>query len=236
MDNLVAVAIHDAKNTLNALGVCLEEAKRDFAGRPDSAAKVAAQSPALARATAIAAKLSSRLVELLALYRAGENCLHLSIEDHRLADFVADVMEELAESQVGERQIVIETDFPATAEIGEWAFDAYLVKFALLDALRNAQRFARQRIRFSLVRQPGEGIRFRVEDDGEGYSQAILRSNETGDMPSPEAMTDAGSGLGLRFARTIAASHATPEGGRGRLELANDGFSCGGASLVMVLP
>jgi len=234
MDDLVAVAIHDAKNTLHALGVCLAEARRDFAGKADSAVKV--PSPALERAMAMAAKLSNRLVELLALYRAGENCLRLSIEDHNLADFVADVMVEFAESQVGNMKIDIETDFPAIAEIGEWAFDAYLVKFALLDALRNSQRFARQRIRFSLVRQPGNGIRFRIEDDGAGYPQDLLRDNEADDMIFREAMTDAGSGLGLRFARTIAGCHVTPEGGRGQLVLANDGFASGGAGLVMILP
>lgn len=234
MDDLVAVAIHDAKNTLHALGVCLAEARRDFAGKAGSAVKV--PSPALERAVAMAAKLSNRLVELLTLYRAGENSLGLSIEDHSLADFVADVMNEFAESRVGDLKIDIETDFPAVAEIGEWAFDAYLVKFALLDALRNAQRFARQRIHFSLVRQPGSGIRFRIEDDGAGYPQEILRGNEADDMVFREAMTDAGSGLGLRFARTIARSHVTPEGGRGQLVLANDGFAGGGASLAMTLP
>jgi signal transduction histidine kinase len=234
MDDLVAVAIHDAKNTLHALSVCLVEAKRDFSGKDSSTDKV--PSLALERATAMAAKLSSRLVELLALYRAGENCLRLSIEDHSLADFIADVMEEFAGSQMGDRKTDIETDFSLAADIGEWAFDAYLVKFALLDALRNAQRFARQKIRFSLARQPGGGIRFRVEDDGAGYSPAILRSNETDDRAFWETMTDAGSGLGLHFARTIAASHVTPEGGRGRLELANDGFARGGAGLLMTLP
>ena len=104
MDSLVAAAIHDAKNSLNVLGVWLAEARREFAEKDQFPAD--APSPALAKATAITARLTGQLVELLALYRAGDGTLRLAVEDHSLADFLGDVMVELSgfnplESQSG---------------------------------------------------------------------------------------------------------------------------------------
>lgn len=232
MDALVAAAIHDAKNELSALGVWLAEAQREFLVQAHS------PSAALTRATAIATTLSSQLVELLALYRAGEGSLRLSVEDHYLDDFLADLMSELEQSRpatqaAGEEtaaEIAIARDFSATARISTWAFDAYLVKFALLDALRNALRSARQRVRFTLAANPAGGIRFDVEDDGEGYPEQVL--HDTGGAE----MSASSSGLGLTFARLIAARHATPAGRQGQLLLANDGLGGGGAHYALLLP
>lgn len=234
MDALVAAAIHDAKNALSALGVWLAEAQREFAAQAQK------PSPALSRATAIADTLSGQLVELLALYRAGEGSLRLTVEDHHLEDFLADLMAELAESRPvtlqgedrteAETTIIIDTDFDSTAKVGTWAFDAYLVKFALLDALRNALRHGHEHVRFSFALEAGGGIRFSIEDDGDGYPDAILRGENAADM------TTSGSGLGLSFARLIAARHATPGGRHGRLQLANDGLAAGGAHFSLVLP
>jgi signal transduction histidine kinase len=234
MDALVAAAIHDAKNSLSALGDWLSEAQREFstlAKKP---------SPALSRATAIANTLSGQLVELLALYRDGGGSLRLAVEDHHLEDFLTDLLAELAESrpvtQQGEdgnevvNTIVIDTDFASTARVATWAFDAYLVKFALLDALRNALRHAREHVRFAFSPEKDGGIRFDIEDDGAGYPDAILSNENSAEMSS------SGSGLGLSFARLIAARHATPGGRHGRLELANDGLSAGGARFSLVLP
>ncbi len=127
MDSLVAVAIHDAKNSLNALGVWLAAARRELAAKG-----LDESSPALERATEITARLTAQLVELLALYRAGEGTLRMAVEDHDLADFLADMMSELGHSDSADAPIVIETDFAAATKLGEWAFDAYLVKFVLL--------------------------------------------------------------------------------------------------------
>lgn len=210
MDSLVAAAIHDAKNALNALNAWLAEARRECSA------------PALDQAQAVAGRVSAQLVELLALYRAGQGTLRLAVEDQYLDDFLADVMVELAPTAAN---ITIETDFAATAAIGSWAFDAYQVKFVLLDALRNALRHAASRVRFTFAAESDGGIRFTIADDGPGFPDEVLASKAA-------AMTEASSGLGLIFARLIAMQHATPAGRRGRIELVN----AGGASFSLVLP
>lgn len=225
MEILLAAAIHDAKNALNSLGVWLDKAQRECGG----------QSPALVQAKAVTATISGQLVELLALYRAGEGNLRMAVEDQYLEDFLTDLMTELSATRTTDRSEGMEaqsiaTDFAAAKKIGAWAFDAYLVKFVLLDGLRNALRHARQQIRFAVAAEPGGGIRFSIADDGDGYPDSILRAESTAKM-SPDS-----SGLGLSFARVIAERHATPAGRRGRLELANDGLGKGGARLSLILP
>lgn len=211
MNPLIAGAIHDAKNGLTLLDTWLQEAHRS------------APSPALEEARAAAARISAQLVELLALYRAGENSLHLAIEDHDLAEFCEDVKAELI-LPPGSRDR-IESDFAAAARIGAWAFDAYQVTMVLQEALRNALRNGKQRIRFAVGAEAGGGLRFTVSDDGPGFPQEVLDG-------TAHAMDGAGSGIGLVFARLIAERHATPDGRHGRIELGNDG----GAVFALVLP
>lgn len=225
MEVLLAAAIHDAKNALNSLGVWLDKAQQECGG----------QSSSLIQAKAVTATISGQLVELLALYRAGEGNLRMAVEDQYLEDFLSDLMSELASTRPaddadGGAARSMETDFAAAKDIGAWAFDAYLVKFVLLDGLRNALRHARERIHFSIAEEPGGGIRFDIADDGEGYPDEILRAESTAKM-TPES-----SGLGLSFARVIAERHATPAGRHGRVDLANDGLGKGGARLSLILP
>ncbi|MBV2235769.1 MAG: hypothetical protein KUL75_09520 [Sterolibacterium sp.] len=248
MDSLVAVAIHDAKNSLNSLGVLLARARQDFSRREQVHSVQPADCPALKQAEALVGLLTGQLVELLAFYRAGEGSLRMSIEDHLLPDFLAEVMAEFAVSRSAEDVIRVETDFSVAEEIGPWVFDAYLVKFALLDALRNAVRHAHRKVRFSIGHLMAEGMRFTVEDDGPGYPEEILGdfgSTCNGWIGEAGSGTGGRTGLGLSFARLIASRHAVPSGQsrragqQGRLELANDGFAAEGgqgARLTLILP
>lgn len=211
MDSYVAAAIHDAKNALNVLNTWLGEARRDA---PASAALVQAQE--------VAGRVSAQLVELLTLYRAEQGTLRLAVEDHYIDDLLTDVMAELAAPPGA---VPVATDFAAAADIGAWALDAYQVKFVLLDALRNALRFAASRVRFAVAAEPGGGVRFVVADDGPGFPDEVLAGGA-------HAMSGRSSGLGLSFARLIAERHTTPAGAHGRVELKNDG----GAVFSLILP
>lgn len=211
MSPLIAGAIHDAKNGLNLLNTWLEEARR---GAP---------SAAIDEARAVAARVSAQLVELLALYRAGENNLRLAIEDHDLTDFCQEVTNEIILPPGS--AVRIESDTDAAALIGAWAFDAYQVKLVLQEALRNAVRHGARRARFAVATQTGGGLRFTVGDDGPGFPQEVLDGEA-------RAMDSDSSGIGLVFARLIAGRHATPGGRHGRIELSNDD----GAVFALVLP
>jgi signal transduction histidine kinase len=210
IDTLVAAAIHDAKNALLALDTQLAEAAR----RPASAD--------FATARATTARIAAQLAELLTLYRAQSGQLRLSVDDHDLTDFIDDTLAELGPLPTG---IAIDVDRDGAVKMGAWAFDAYLVKLVLLDALRNALRHAHSCVTLSLQAASG-GICFTVTDDGPGFPQALLGGTDN------IASTNGGTGLGLSFARLIATRHATPNGRHGRVELTNTP----GATLRIVLP
>jgi len=206
VDHLIAAAIHDAKNSLSSLGVWLDKAR----GEHDSAA--------LHHAADLAARVNAQLVELLALHRDGEGSLRMAVADHNLADFLADLQTELPPG--AERVLQV-----SSAEaLGEWAFDAYLVKFVLLDALRNALRHAHAKVKLNAVIEGGT-LHIDIDDDGPGFPTIVLQGEQG-------AMNAHSSGLGLVFARTIAERHRSPDGRHGRIELSNPK----GARFRLVLP
>jgi signal transduction histidine kinase len=205
MDTLVAAAIHDAKNGLNALNTWLGEARQQ------------APSPALDAAMEVSTRISAQLVELLAMYRAGEGTLRLAVEDHHLMDFCAETVAEVMPPAGTSGRIDIALAPDHSPEV--WAFDAYQVKLVLQDALRNALRHARTRVTLDAIAETGGGLRFCVSDDGPGFPAHVL-AGESG------AMDGSSSGLGLRFARLIATHHATPNGRHGRVELSNQDGAC----------
>ncbi|MDP2811442.1 MAG: HAMP domain-containing sensor histidine kinase [Rhodocyclaceae bacterium] len=213
MDTLVAAAIHDSKNVLNALNAALDDVGRDC------------PSPALDRARDMAARVSAQLVELLAIYREGQGSLRLAIDDHDVGDFLDDTLAEL--HPAGDGGIAPTCDSGPAREVGAWAFDAYLVRFVLLDALRNARRHARGAVCLSFAQEPSGSVRFTVADDGPGFPEDVLGGSQG-------AMSADSSGLGLTFARTIAERHATPDGRRGRIVMEN--APEGGARFSLILP
>ncbi len=231
MDPLVANVIHDAKNLLAVLVGQLAEIGHEYQRKTGEKGL-----PALLQAERLVERLNTGLVELLVLYRAGEGSLRLVIDDHELTDFLDEVMTGYAAE--GDGPVFLETDFSGAAEIGQWAFDAYQLRFVLADALRNARRHARSRVRFSLGRDPAGGIRFTVEDDGPGFGAGDgVPGGEEGVYPAAVTVMNAsGSGLGLRFARLVASHHATPGGHCGRVEMVNDGLGVGGARFSLILP
>lgn len=211
MDSLVAAALHDAKNALGVLEAWLDQAKQQ------------APTPALDQARATAQRINTQLVELLAIYRQEQGTLRMTVADQDLANFLDDLRADWVLPP--DSQLQVEWDKEDNAgRLGAWAFDGYLVKFVLLDALRNAQRQARSRISLSLERDDEGCLRFTVADDGPGFDA----DHEAA------AMAESSSGLGLTFARVIAERHRNLKGQCGRLEIKN--APEGGALFSLVLP
>ncbi len=209
-DPLVAAVVHDAKNALQALDTQLDAAQRrpastDFAALRSNVGRIAAQ-----------------LSELLTLYRAQNGQLRLAIDDHDLSDFIDDLLVEIGPLPPG---IALEVEREVALRVGAWAFDAYLVKLVLLDALRNALRHATGRVVLALDAPSHGGLCFCVSDDGPGYPASLLEENAG-------VASASGTGLGLAFARLIAERHAVPDGRHGRVELTN----LPGACLALRLP
>lgn len=203
MNELYAAVIHDVKNQLAELALRLGE-------RDDAQQEMV-----------IAMSAARRLSEMLLLIRQESELLSANPDSVDTADFLAILAAEYRELFPA---LAIDID---TAQAPAFAFfDDALVRLALSNAVHNACRSARSRVRLAALERDGM-LALEVADDGPGYPEAMLENR--GDTPT--AASSRGTGLGLYLARKIAELHKL-DGRHGRIELGNDG----GAVFRMYLP
>ncbi len=203
MNELYAAVIHDVKNQLAELALRLGE--RDDAQQEMVIAMTAAR----------------RLSEMLLLIRQESELLSANPDSVDTADFLAILAAEYRELFPA---LEFETDTGGAPAFA--FFDDALVRLALSNAVHNACRSARSRVRLAALERDGM-LALEVADDGPGYPEAMLENR--GDTPT--AASSRGTGLGLYLARKIAELHKL-DGRHGRIELGNDG----GAVFRMYLP
>lgn len=208
---LMATEFHEIKNQLGQLSLMLGET---LVERPDLAQPL--NEPRL-----LCERISERLVQVLTLYKRGQERLTLNIGAHSPADFVEQIRAQAA-SLAGPR---IEVTARTEDAPPFYFFDRYLVELAMLNAVHNALQYARRHIEISAVTDAG-GLCFQVRDDSDGYPAHILENQ--GRMPTQRP---GGTGLGLYFARVIAQAHDN-RGRHGELRLANKD----GATFSLWLP
>jgi hypothetical protein len=203
MNELYAAVIHDVKNQLAELALRLGE-------RADAQQEMN-----------IAMNAARRLSEMLLVVRQESEQLSVTPDSVDTADFLAILAAEYREL------------FPAltlnidTAHAPAFAFfDDALVRLALSNAVHNACRSARSRVRLA-AREQDRMLVLEVADDGPGFPDATLANS--GDTPT--SASSRGTGLGLYLARKIAELHQL-DGRCGRIELNNDK----GAVFRMFLP
>lgn len=202
MNTIAAATVHELKNLLGELTLSLDHIARS--GCPGAESQVAGARVACRRIT-------DKLVEMLTLYKLEGGHFSPAIDHHSPADFIEDLAHE-ARALAGDR-LVIEVE---SAQAPPFAFfDRDLVESAMMNALHNALRHARTRIRLTAASADDELI-FRVSDDGPGFPVGLIESP----LDAPRA-SHQGTGLGLWFASSVARAHAN-RGHTGRVELRND--------------
>jgi signal transduction histidine kinase len=210
--DIIASGVHDAKN------VIFDALTRIDVAREHARGGQAADAVPLLDEAAVALDRAARgLATLLSAYRLERHENPVAL----LPVVVADLIEEVllrAGSGGGEGLPVLEA-FCACDQI--WLLDRELVEEALVNAIQNARRYARRRIRLG-AEVAGDWLNLRVEDDGPGFD---------GDASTRRG---SGGGVGLIVGRRIARLHAR-HGKSGRLELVNGG-ELGGAVFSMWLP
>lgn len=210
--DVIASGIHDAKNSmfdaLARIGIATRAIQE---GRADEAL------PALAETEHAVIASAERLSKLLSAYRLARHENPVSMLPVGVRELVEDAVMRVAGT--GRDDVAIESDCGFD---GFWVCDRELVTDCLVNALQNAQRAARSRVRLS-VEQAEEGLAFIVADDGPGFPSE-LPAHEDGSR----------SGVGLFIARRIAHLHER-HGRHGQLVLGNGG-PLGGAAFRLVLP
>lgn len=208
---LMASEFHELKNQLGQLTLMLDEQGKEA---PELAARLNA--PRL-----LCQRIVDRLVQVLTLYRGGQQRLAPNLQALSPSEFVEQIAAQASSLSGG--RVAIVTHLEEAPPF--WFFDRYLTEIALLNAVHNALQYARSQIEISAETFEG-GLRLQVRDDSDGYPAHLLEHQAH--APAEHA---SGTGLGLYFAHAIAEAHEN-EGRLGQLTLSNDG----GAVFSLWLP
>ncbi|WP_303292111.1 sensor histidine kinase KdpD [Marinobacter sp. SS5-14b] len=209
---VLASAVHDMKNSLGMLLNSLDELRNEHE-------QTLAGSNKFNMLQYEAERMHNDLVQLLGIYRLGEDNLSAHIDEHFVPDFLAD---HLARHTPLLEGLGIEYEI-ASEEINGF-FDEDLLTGVLNNTINNAIRYTKSKIRLTGRQQDGYLV-LGVEDDGRGYPENM---QHTGTLNFKALDFQSGStSLGLFFASSVARLHS--EGERsGSIKLHNGGALGGG--------
>lgn len=209
---IIASAVHDMKNSLGMLLHSLDGLREEYEDKLGASARFNTLQYE-------AERVHSDLVQLLGLYRLGEQTLSAHAEEQFVPDFLS--------QQLARHRPLLEghdIDCQVDAEDISGYFDEDLLAGVLNNTINNAIRYTRSRILVTAQYSDGYLV-LGVEDDGEGYPEHMRKSG-----PVSFKSLDFQSGstsLGLFFASSVAQLHRDGER-RGFIRLHNDGRVGGG--------
>ncbi|MES2046962.1 MAG: HAMP domain-containing sensor histidine kinase [Pseudomonadota bacterium] len=218
----LASSAHDMKNSVSMLSGTLENLLADETTRFTPAYQQMAQMLYETR------RLNNNLIQLLAMYKAdGGAAYPFDPQILSIAHFVEEIT---AHNQIlfDSKKIRFETEF---AEDLLWCFDEDLVRGVVGHALNNAIRYTRDKICLRIF-QAGDFLEIRVEDNGSGYPDVMLKAGAT--VTKGVDFSTGSTGLGLYFSSEVARMHKH-RGHLGSVSLENSGIA-GGGCFVMRLP
>ncbi|MDK8465060.1 HAMP domain-containing sensor histidine kinase [Marinobacter sp. SS13-12] len=216
---VLASAVHDMKNSLGMLLNSLDELRQEQGNS-------VGESSRFNTLQYEAERMHNDLVQLLGIYRLGENNLSAHIEEHFVPGFLSEHMARHTPLLEGLGiELAIEAD-----DINGF-FDEDLLTGVLNNTINNAIRYTKSKIKLTASEQQGFLV-VGVEDDGDGYPENMQHSG----TPSFKSLNfkSGSTSLGLFFASSVAQLHN--EGDRtGSIRLHNGG-SLGGGVFEIWLP
>jgi signal transduction histidine kinase len=171
-------------------------------------------------------QIGQRLAHVLALYRIAQGRYELDIDYHDACEVLREIVVE-THSLIDDRGIEISI---GTCEGLYGFFDREMVRGILVNAVHNSLHYAKGKVLLSVALEDGF-LRFRVEDDSQGYPSEVL---ENGGRRAKLDLCGGGTGLGLYFSETVAALHRN-QGKSGFIRLSNGG-ALHGAVFSLYLP
>lgn len=213
--DILASSIHDIKNSLGLIINNLDE----LIANPDNRLANPRQASILQHE---AQRANSNLIQLLNLYKLGNDQLAVRIAEQNLEDFLEEVV---AANQSVCQALDIELVATCDPTLSGY-FDAELIRGVLDSTIGNARRYARARILLSADMED-DYLVIRVEDDGGGFPGQLPQWLPEAQAPEANPTDPTRTRLGLYFAYRIAEQHRTPERS-GRVRLSNGHHLTGG--------
>lgn len=211
--DLLASSVHDIKNSIGLLLTAADAVSAAIPATSDARAD-------LCTLQHEARRINYDLMHLLGLFKFERTraAVQFTVVDcHELLAELAAFNAEL----LAQRGIALGTECRLASE---GYFDRELVLGVLNSIVNNAFRHARARVAVTCEIRDGYTV-FSITDDGAGYAPRLLASDL--DEPGTTAYRHGNTGLGLYFARRIAAMHEH-RGRQGRVVLRNDSHGGGG--------
>ena len=221
MGNFLACAVHDMKNSLTLL---LDGLEKTLASAETTSSPIYAE---LSQANHEAKRINHHLIQLLTIYKLGQKTYPFDPQLIALEDFLSALTAQFY-NLLTLRKIHLEIYVDPKLY---WYFDEELVAGALSNAVNNAMRFTRDRIRISAEEIDGKLI-LRVEDNGSGYPDWLLHTHHH--HTHDNGFQQSNTGLGLFFSSLVARMHRNREY-TGELILKNN-CSLPGACFELRLP
>lgn len=219
--SVMAVAVHDMKNSLSLLMQTIEDLSKSLPPAQDESRQQIVDLHYEAN------RMNTTLVQILSLYRAELNSLPLNIDEC----FMEDLAYELIESnKTYTKQKNITCIVDVDSELS-WFTDKDLLFLLMNDVLVNAIRYGASEIKISTLVED-DYLCITVEDNGSGYPQRMLDMSDAA-MESLCA-SEGRTGLGLFFARMIAQTHKN-KNRQGSIKLSNNSVT-GGSIFKVLLP
>lgn len=210
--DVIASGIHDAKNNMfDALARIGSASQMIRDGQSENALPILTETEQAVLASA------ERLSKLLSAYRLTRHENPVSLLPVDVHDLLEDAVLRIAPHRRAD--LVVESH---CAVDGFWVCDRELVTDCLVNAMQNALRVARHKIRIEAARTD-DRLELTVADDGPGFPATL-----------PVQLPGEHSGVGLYIARRIAHLHVRHDQ-HGELKLENGG-PLGGAIFRLFLP
>lgn len=218
---VLAAAVHDMKSSLNMLQQSIEQLDRHITADNSEATQC------LSTAHYESSRVNTGLVQILSLYRAEMENLPIQVDECFIEDLF-DTISLTHERYIERQKMHLQTE--VDEDLAHY-LDSDLVLMMLNDIVANAVRYGVQKIRIGASKQDGWLV-IKVEDDGKGYPERMLITNdvEMQDFNIREGRT----GLGIFFAKLIACAHTRGDC-KGSIHLANGG-DLGGSVFTLKLP
>nr|WP_297349099.1 HAMP domain-containing sensor histidine kinase [uncultured Glaciecola sp.] len=219
--SVMAVAVHDMKNSLGVLLQSIEDLSKSLPPSEDASRQHIVDLHYEAN------RMNITLVQILSLYRVELDALPLNIDECFMEDLVYELIES---NKTYSKQKNLICTLDVKSELS-WFTDKDLLFLLLNDVIGNAIRYGAGEIKISALVDKSY-LCITVEDNGPGYPQSMLDMSAAS-MESL-CLSEGRTGLGLFFARMIAQTHKNKDR-QGSIELSNNSVT-GGSIFKVLLP
>ena len=217
----LASSVHDMKNSISILISGLEQVLEQVSPETFPAYHE------MAHMVYESKRINSNLIQLLTLYKIGQNIYPFDPLPQSISDFATIIFSQ-HETLLQSKGITLEMDYD---EALYWQFDEALIGGVIGHALNNAINYTKDKVRL-VIRKSNEMLELRVEDNGPGFPSRMVQDGI--DAMHGTNFQGGSTGLGLYFSAMVAKMHFR-KGKTGGITLENGG-AYGGGCFVLYLP